>query len=434
MRNKTLIAIIFINIALIFSNAACVRQKAEEREVDVEKIEKIEKPFFKTPADAQISEAKTLVAQMPDLAKSHIKLAAAYLQKVRETGDYDINREAEKSIQRTLEIEPDNFEAQILQAQIYLSEHKFREALNLTTNLAETHPENVAVYVAMTDAQTELGQYTEAVSTAQKLVDMRPNAASYTRVAHLRSLFGDTSGAIEARKLAVKIADPVEKEGLAWFHSELGREFFGVGKFSEAEKEFEEALKIFPDYHWALAGKGQILAAGGNFEAAALIYEKLYAQVPQTGRAIYLGDIYKKLNRTSDAQKIYDSIVGRERETKTDMHRIALFWADNDTNLDEALETAKKDREANFDLPASDILAWCLYKKGELSEAKKYIGEAMRLKTKNAQFFYHAGMIENALGNRSEARRLLKTAIETNPSFDLLQADIARKTLSELTD
>lgn len=426
MLNKSLAAIIFINIALVFSNAGCVRQRAESRE------NLIKKASFRTPADNQIDEAKKLVAQLPDLAKSHNRLAAAFLQKVRETGDYDINREAEKSIRKALEIEPGNFEAQILQTQIYLSEHKFGEALDLTVNLAGTHPGNVAVYVAMTDAQTELGQYAEAVMTAQKLVDMRPNAASYTRVAHLRSLYGDTAGAIEARKLAVKIADPGEKEGLAWFHSELGREFFSVGKYTQAEQEFDAALRIFPEYHWALAGKGQILAARGELEKAALIYQTLYERVPQTGRAIFLGDIYKKLGRDEKAQEIYDAIVRRERETKTDMHRIALFWADHDTNLGEALETAKKDREANYDLLASDILAWCLYKKGEFTEAKKYIAEAMRLKTKNAQFFYHAGMIENALGNRPEAKRFLKLALETNSSFDLLQADIARKTLSEL--
>jgi tetratricopeptide (TPR) repeat protein len=424
MKSKAFITIILINVALIFSNAGCARQKAESREV--------EKTSFKTPADASIIEAKKLVEQMPDLAKSHNKLAAAYLQKVREIGDYDINRQAEKSIRKAMEIEPDNFDAQILQTQIYLSEHKFAEALDVTKNLAVTNPNNVSVYVAMTDAQTELGQYEEAVATAQKLVDMRPNATSYTRVAHLRSLYGDISGAIEARKLAVKIADPGDKEGSAWFHSELGRELFAAGKFAEAEREFEAALSIFPDYHWALAGKGQILASRGELETAAQVYQKLYEQVPQTGRAIFLGDIYKKLGREQEAQEIYNKIVERERETKTDIHRIALFWADHDTNLDEALDIARKDREVNSDLLASDILAWCLYKKGEFAEAKKYIAEAMRLKTKNAQFFYHAGMIENSLGNRSEAKKLLQTALDTNPSFDLFQADVARKTLSEL--
>ncbi len=41
-------------------------------------------------------------------------------------------------------------------------------------------------------------------------------------------------------------------------------------------------------------------------------------------------------------------------------------------------------------------------------------------------------MIENALGNKREAARNLKLALETNPAFDLLQAGIAKQKLEEL--
>jgi len=54
----------------------------------------------------------------------------------------------------------------------------------------------------------------------------------------------------------------------------------------------------------------------------------------------------------------------------------------------------------------------------------------LRLNTKDAVLLYHAGMIENALGNRSDAKKLLKRALDLNPAFDLLQAEIARKALA----
>lgn len=383
--------------------------------------------------DAEILEAEKLVKEFPKMAKSHTNLAAVYLRKVRETGDYGLNREAEKSIRRALEIEPDNSDATALQTQIYLSEHKFREALETAQNLERRNPNSFVAYLAMTDALTELGRYEEAVRAAQKLVDLRPNSASYTRVAHLRALHGDTEGAIEARRLAIKIADPQDKEGLAWYHAELGKEFFNVGKLVDAEREFEAALQIFPDYHWALAGKGKVRAAQGNLEAAAEIYQKLYDRVKQTDRAIFLGDLYKKLGRTEDALRIYNETVNREKASPGgDLHRIALYWADHNLNLDEALLTARRDREQNADLLSSDTLAWCLYKKGNYAEAKKAINDATRLKTKNALFYYHKGMIEYALGNRMAAAENLKLALVTNPAFDLLQADVARKTLDEL--
>ena len=386
-----------------------------------------------SPADTQMQKAAEVVAQYPDLAKSHVNMAAVILAKVRETGDYSLNRKAEESIKKALEIDSDNFAAQILQTQIYLSEHKFREGLDLAQKLAKTNANDQSVLAAITDAQTELGLYDDAVKSAQKFVDTHPNASSYTRVAHIRSLHGDVAGAIEARKLAVHIADPLDKEGLAWFNSELGNEYWNAGNFAEAEKAFDRALEIFPDYHWALAGRGKILAGRGESEKAVEIFEKLNSRVPQADRAIFLGDLYKIIGKNQAAQKTYEEAVLREREiAEGDMHRIALLWADHDTNLDEALEIARKDREKNSDLAASDTLAWCYFKKGNFVEAKRSVTEALRLKTKNALFYFHAAMIENAMGNKFAAIKYFQLALDTNPAFDMIHAETAEQRLSDL--
>lgn len=387
---------------------------------------------LKTPADSLIEKAEKLVAQNPESANSHIQLAMAFLKKVRETGDYSLNREAEVSIKKALEIDKDNFIARFLRIQIYLSEHEFQKALDSAEKLEKENPNSEAVMAAITDVKTELGMYKEAVKAAQKFVDFRPNSNSYARVAHLRSLYGKTDSAIEARKMALSSANPTDKENLAWHQSQLGKELFNLGRFSEAERVFDSALKIFPEYHWALEGIGKVRAAQGDLESAAKIYEKLTKRTSEPVRAIFLGDIYKKLGKNRKAKETYDAIIKKQRESDGDMHRIALFWADNDMNLDEALKIASDDRKKMADLLASDTLAWCLYKTGSYKEAKKYIKEAMRLGTKNALFYYHRGMIENKLGNKKEAIKYLKLSIETNPSFDLLQAEIAKQTLAVL--
>jgi hypothetical protein len=56
----------------------------------------------------------------------------------------------------------------------------------------------------------------------------------------------------------------------------------------------------------------------------------------------------------------------------------------------------------------------------------------MRLGTRDPRLFYHAGMIAYALSDRRLAATYLKTALEINPDFDLLQSDIARQTLKEI--
>jgi hypothetical protein len=53
---------------------------------------------------------------------------------------------------------------------------------------------------------------------------------------------------------------------------------------------------------------------------------------------------------------------------------------------------------------------------------------------RNAVLYFHAGMIERALGNASAARRDLRTAISINPHFSILYARTAARTLRALGD
>ena len=57
---------------------------------------------------------------------------------------------------------------------------------------------------------------------------------------------------------------------------------------------------------------------------------------------------------------------------------------------------------------------------------------ALRLGTRDPYFFFHAGMIEKALGNVDGARAHLKTALEINPRFHPVLARQARAALREM--
>ena len=53
------------------------------------------------------------------------------------------------------------------------------------------------------DAQIELGRYGAAARTLQRMVDLKPELASYARVSYFRELHGDLAGALQAMRLAV---------------------------------------------------------------------------------------------------------------------------------------------------------------------------------------------------------------------------------------
>ncbi|CAN5196049.1 hypothetical protein BH20ACI2_BH20ACI2_13370 [soil metagenome] len=312
--------------------------------------------------------------------------------------------------------------------------HRFGEALELGKQLQEEFPGDPFVYGVLTDANAESGNYPEAVAAAQKMVDLKPNSVSYARVAHLRSLHGDHSGAVEAYKLAARTTDPQDKEAQSWCLVQLGNEYWKNGKYEEAEKVYDEALQNFPGYHFAIAGKGRVRAAQGDLESAAAFLTDAQNRVQSPTTIILLGDVYLTQGNEEKARKQYGLAEAGEQKLGDlhDAHRLALFWADHDMNLDEALDIAARDYEDVKDIYASDTLAWCLYKKGRFAEAKTKIDEALRLNTGDARILYHAGMIEKSLNNTKQAAKMLKAALAINPSFDLIQAPVARKTLTEL--
>lgn len=430
MHHKTSKIFLIFALAVGFIGGAC-SAKTENPTFTVKAAN--ENPTLET-ADSEIGAILKLIEKMPDSADGYNQLAAVYIKKARNTGDFSLNAKAETAIDKALQIEAENTTAQKLKASLHLTFHRFDEALKAGKDLQQKFPNDAFVYGVLTDANVELGNYKEAVEAAQKMVDLKPNSNSYARVAHLRSLHGDAEGAIEAFKAAARTADPQDKEAQSWCLVQLGDELWKNGKYAEAEKVYDEALLNFPNYHLALAGKGRVRAAQDDLETAVKFLNDALNRVPNVETAILLGDIYTKQGNTEKAEQQYQlvEVIEQKIGVNNDQKRLALLWADRNSKLDEALAITTRESEMRKDIFTADALAWTLYKKGQLPEAKKAISAALNLKSNDARILYHAGMIEKDSGNKAEAKKLLETALKLNPRFDLLQAENAQKALSEL--
>jgi tetratricopeptide (TPR) repeat protein len=414
---------------LVFLTGACSPGKTESG--------KVEAANNISPAeskDAEINEALQLIEKVPESPTGYVNLAAIYIKRARSSGDFSLNSKAETAVDKALELAPADVAARKLKASLFLTFHRFAEALEAGKKLQAENPSDAFVYGVLTDANVELGNYKEAVEAAQKMVDLKPNSNSYARVAHLRSLYGDTAGAVEMFKTAARTADPADKEAQSWCLVQLGDEFWKNGKYAEAEKIYDEALQNFPGFHLALAGKGRARAAQNDFEAAVQLLTDANNRVPNVETAILLGDIYTRQGNSEKARGQYElvEVIEGKIGVNNDQKRLAVLWADHDQKLDEALAIARREYAQRKDILTADALAWTLYKKGQLTDARQAIAAALDPKANDARILYHAGMIEKDLGNRAEATRLLEAALKINPMFDLIQAETARRALSEL--
>lgn len=386
-----------------------------------------------TPADLRIRAGEGNIKQSPQKPDGYNLLVSAYMQKERETGDAAYNARAQAALADSFRVAPDNYDAIKLHAKILLNHHRFADALTEARRAQVLRPEDHDVYGAVADACVELGDYDCAVVAAQRMVDLRPDASSYARVAYLRALHGDNEGAAEAMRVAVKAADPRDPESVAWYRVHLGEELAHTGRRAEAEAEYDRALATFPDYHIALAAKGRARVEAGDLEAAAQLFARAQSKAPMPDVAAALGDVYAKLGRAEDAGRQYAEVeklsLAAEGGHHTFARHLALFWADRGENLDTALSLARHERTERADVFTEDALAWCLFKKGMLEEARASVESALRLGTRDARMLYHAGVIYDALGDKKKGRRYLSEALALNPSFDLVQAEAARRAL-----
>lgn len=347
-------------------------------------------------ADQRILQAVRAIEKMPDRSEGYNQLASAYMQKARETADFSLNANADEAIARSLAVEPDNYDALKLRAKLQLTYHRFAEALETTRRAQIVRTDDHDVWGQITDALVELGDYPGAVKAAQRMVDLRPDSSSYARVSYLRSLHGDTQGAIQAMTAAVKAANPNDPEGIAWCRVQLGNELMNAGRLDAAEREFDEALRIFADHPLALRGKAEARIAAGDVQGAIEICEREQAKNASADAAQMLGGLYKQLGREGDALEQYEKFETLERENaviEKSWRHLINHWLDQNRNLDQALTLATQEYETRKDIFTCDSLAWALFKNGRVTEAKKYINEALRTGTKDTRINSHAKQI-----------------------------------------
>lgn len=435
MKKSEVLKLTVLVIAALFFNACSKTQAVSETKT----------PPKNPPVNDTIRFLENRVKQNPDDFIAYNKLAAQYLQRLRETGDQTFLGLAQRAVRASLEILPveQNKEALALTAQVEFSSHDFSSAREHALQLIKLEPNKGYPYQIYGDALLELGQYDEAKNAFQqmeKLSGFQPlTLASFEqRLARLAFLKGDTSKAKQylsnALKIVLKMSNP-PAETVAWCRWQLGENAFSVGDYKTAEKYYTEALETFPNYAPTLASLGRIRAAQDDLTGAIEQYEKAVKILPDPNFIAALGDLYKIAGRADDAQRQYELVeqIGNLSASSSGLYNrsLALFYANHDLKLETAYDLATKEYEVRRDIYGADALAWAAFKAGKLDVAQTSIKEALRLGTRDAQLFYHAGMIFKAVGNESVAENYLKQALKLNPQFDPLQSIAAQKTLSE---
>lgn len=349
--------------------------------------------------DERIHAYERMLASSPEDLQLKAGLIATYLQKMRESADGTYLDRASKLVDKMLERDGGNFIALRFQNEIDLQRHDFRGVAERAGSMIKYAPSDAGSWGNLGDALMELGEYDRAREAYLKMFALRPDLASYNRLAYFRFVTGAPQQAKILMRDAIASGDP-QPENIAWCWAELGDIEFKTGDLEQAEQAYRSALALFPSLHRASAGLGKVESATGHTEAAIKYYERAQSIVPLVEYASALEDLYAAAGQSSKAleqEALIATIekLGMAAKEKTNRN-LALALADHDKDLSFALQLVETEIADRPDVYTWDALSWVLFKNGRYEEARDASRKALRLGTPEPLFHYHASKIAAA--------------------------------------
>ncbi|MBX7218946.1 MAG: tetratricopeptide repeat protein [Blastocatellia bacterium] len=407
-------------------------------------------PPIATPLPSDTETTEKIIRELEGRVKTNPvdfvalnKLTGYYLQRLRETGNFSYLELATKTTKASLDLLPAEANKGGLRGliQVEISSHEFASARDHAKQLIELEGDKNYPYQLLGDALLELGDYEKAAEAFHNMETRTTESESakvpleqrFARMAFLRGDLETAKRNLTVALNAALAATPPARETVAWTRWQLGETAFQMGDYKTAEQQYRDALTTYPDYYRALASLGRVRAAQGDLQDAAAQYEKAVRILPDPTFVAGLGDVYKLAGRTKEAEAQYALVEQIAKLNKLNgvlyNRTVAKFYADHDLKPEDAYNQAKQEYAARQDIYGADVLAWTALKAGKLPEAQKAIKDALRLGTKDAMLFYHAGMIAKAANDSAGAKQYLEQALKLSPQFDPLQATVARKAL-----
>ena len=353
--------------------------------------------WAQTPAEKKIEQAQASIIKQPKKAELHSALALAYTQRARETADPAYYDKALAAVDSAFKLDATQIEAHRVQVWALLGKHEFAQALTKAQALNQKMPDDLMTYAMLADAQIELGKYKDAEQSTQWLLDIRPGTVvGLTRAAYLRELFGDWEGAISLMDSAYQRIAPQEIEDRAWILAQLSHLHLGAGRVHEAEMVASEALKLFPDYHYAIAQLAKVREAQGRMDDTVMLLRRHVAIAPHPENHYYLARALALSGKKAEAQSRYalfeKAAVSESAGSDNANRELIQYWADHG-RADAALKLARKEIARRQDIHTRASLAWALHRSGKSELACAEIKQALAIGSRDATLLKQAKTI-----------------------------------------
>jgi tetratricopeptide (TPR) repeat protein len=309
--------------------------------------------------ETEITEFRKATESDPNLADAFVNLGSAYMEK----HDYGA---AIAPLKRALELSPDLLVAHQLIGFALLAQGYSAEAI--------PHLQRVGALDALGIAQIETNQLTEAVSSFTAALAQRPGDPD------LLYYLGHASGLLSKDAIDTLLATHPDS---ARAHQALAENYFVLRQMPQAEKEYQEALRLRPDLPGLHLELGQVYANSAQWPKAEAEFRAECKLRPGNAEAAYrLGAALLQQGRAHEALpelKRSNELKPEMPETLYSLGKAASLDGDSATAEQAWLKVIELEKTTSLAAQAHFGLAGLYRKQGKTAQAQHEMQEFQKL-------------------------------------------------------
>lgn len=354
------------------------------------------------PPDLEVRKWQEKARESSAAADTYERLAWAYVAKARRTLDAGFYKLAEKTVDVLDSQFKASFESRLIRGHVLHNLHRFSAAEEVARSLVKERGAAMD-WALLSDALVEQGKMDEGVSALQMMVNLKPGAEAYSRIAYVRWFKGDRPGAVQILELALRSTDVRDAEARAWIVSRLSFLHLQQRDVVSALERAEQAVIVLADYPPALLARGRALVALGRLEDAIAPLTRAEELQPLPEYQWWLADVLRESGRVEEAERVEQRLV--QRGADSDPRTLAIYLATRGEKIDRALRLAEAELILRGDVFTYDAVAWSLFAAGRTDSAREYLPRLREYAGSDARLLWHAAEIERATGNGAAAER-----------------------------
>ena len=304
---------------------------------------------------------------------------------------------------------------------LYLRIDQAGKAVDSLNRVVSLNPGSRQARLALAQAQAANKNLPGAIDTLEIAVDDDPGLAA--ALGQYQEQAGRFKDAAVSYTKALEV-QPMSREIKARRIAAL----FGAADLPGAAAAAADAQRQHPDDARFPRLRARALFDGGSRNDGLTVLEAAARNFPKDSNTLYqLADMYKDAGRQPDAEKTLRQLLTVEPANANALNYLGYLLALKGDRLDEAIDLVRKALVAEPDNGAfMDSLGWAYFRKGDLGEAERYLGQAASRLPRNSEVQDHLGDVLARRGRLPDAVDAWMRALDGDGG-DIDRAEVQKK-------